>query len=100
MHNIRAWNKRTLGVDVESTPKAKRGRPKVSQVLTRYPPVKDTGDDEVTVKRNSLLLAKELDKEKPRKEVVLTLARQTYSTRRANILSESEDITASKSIMS
>lgn len=67
----------------------------MSQVLTRYPPMKDTGDDDVSVQRNTQQLAKELDKEKPRKEIVLTLARHTYTARRANILSESADITAS-----
>ena len=62
----------------------------MSQVLTRYPPMKDTGDDDITIDRNKQLLAKELQKERPRKEVVLSLARQTYSDRRATILSESD----------
>ena len=88
-----AAKKRPLS-DGESTPKAKRGRPKLSQVLTRYPPLKDTGEDHVTLGRNIELLHKELDNQRPRKEVVLTLAAQTYSSRREAVLSESEIVTA------
>ena len=79
--------------DGASTPKAKRGRPKVSCILTRYPPVRDTGDDDITVDRNILQLTKELQKEKPRREVVLSLAQQTYTSRRQETLSDSHDIT-------
>ena len=75
--------------DSDSTPKAKRGRPRVSLVLTRYPPVRDTGDDDIAVQRNTQLLIKEVQKDRPRKEVVCSLARQTYSSRRQKILSSS-----------
>ena len=90
MHNLKAKKRATS--DCESTPKAKRGRPKISLVLTRYPPIKDTGDDDITVQRNMQLLIKEVQKERPRKEVVLSLARQTYSARRQKILSNSDEI--------
>ena len=80
--------KKRAASDCESTPKAKRGRLKVSLVLTRYPP----GNDDITVQRNLQLLLKEVQKDRPRKEVVLSLARQTYSARRQNILSSSEEI--------
>lgn len=78
----------------DSSPKAKRGRPKVSHVLARYPPLRDTEDDEITFVRNINLIEKELDKERPRKEVLLSLVRQTYGARRQQILSESEETTA------
>lgn len=94
MHNLKARNKRPA-TDGESTPKAKRGRPKQSLVLTRYPPMKHVGDDEVSVSRNTQLLHKELEKDKPRKEIVLSLARQTYFSRRAQVLSEAEEVSAS-----
>jgi len=77
VHNLRGRMKR-LNEDGNSTPKAKRGRPKVSCILTRYPPMRDTGDDDITAERNLQQLAKELQKEKPRREVVLLLVRQTY----------------------
>ena len=80
MHNLKA--RKRVNSDSKSTPKAKRGRPRVSLVLARYPPMKDTGDDDIAVQRNNQLLIKELQKDRPRKEVVCSLARQTYSTRR------------------
>ena len=67
----------------------------MSQILTRYPPVRDTGDDEITVHRNIELLRKELDSQKPRKEIVLTLSAQTFISRREAILNESAEVTAS-----
>ncbi len=45
-HILKARTKRPLQDAESTTPKAKRGRPKQSLVLTRYPPVKDFGDDE------------------------------------------------------
>ena len=70
----------------------------MSQVLTRYPPLRDTGDDDITTSRNKELLIKELEKDSPRKEIVLSPSRQTYGDRRATILSESEDISVSSLI--
>lgn len=66
----------------------------MSQVLARYPPLRDTRDDDVTITRNKNLIEKELGKERPRKEVLLSLVRQTYSSRRQQILTESEETTA------
>ena len=91
MHNLKA--KKRVSSDSESTPKAKRGRPKISLVLTRYPPVQDTGDDDVTVQRNMQLLNKELQKDRPRKEIILALARQTYPARRQRILAGCDNLT-------
>ena len=85
VHNLKARTKRPS--DGEGTPKAKRGRPKVSLVLTRYPPMRDFGDDDIAMERNLQQLKMELDKDK---QVVLSLSRQTYSARRTVILSESD----------
>ena len=79
--------------DADGSPKAKRGRPKVSQVLTRYPPLRDTDDDQIAVERN-IIISKELEKESPRKEILLSLVRQTFGARRQQILAESEATTA------
>lgn len=88
-------NKQPLSeTDTDSSPKAKHGRPKVTQVLARYPPLRDTRDDDVTITRNMNLIEKELGKERPRKEVLLSLVRQTYSARRQQVLTESEETTA------
>ena len=45
--------------------------------------------------RNREELTKELKREKPKKDVVLTLSRQTFFPRRADILSDSLDVCAS-----
>ena len=50
-----ASRKRQTTSDVEGTPKSKRGRPKLIALQLRYPPVKDTGDDEDTIARNQCL---------------------------------------------
>ena len=44
--------------------------------------------------RHMLELSKELRKNKPRKDVILSLSSHTFSRRRAEILSDSEDICA------
>ena len=63
-------------------------------MLARYPPLWDTGDDDVNLTRNISVIEKELDKERPRKEVILSLVRQTYGARRQRISAESEEMTA------
>ena len=79
----------------DQTPKSKRGRPKKKTLLlTRYPPLRDTADDSITVSRNMLLLQKELEKENPRKEIVLSLSRQTFTKRREDVLLDSDEISA------
>ena len=62
-------------------------------MLTRYPPLRDTEDADITFETNNYLL-KELEQDRPRKEIILFLAQQTYSICRVAILSES-DTTAS-----
>ena len=64
----------------------------MSSVLTSYPLLMDTGDDEITVKCNCELLIKEVQNDKPRKEVVCVLARQTYYTRPQKIILTSDDM--------
>ena len=95
-HNayISANRKRDSDADGDSTPKAKRGRPEQSQVLTRYPPLKNTNDDELTDERNKQRLSDELSKDRPRKETVILLARHTFKARRSDILAWVEEDTA------
>ena len=55
IHNVTNVNlKRELVGSEEEAPVAKRGRPKQVAKITRYPPLKDTGegDDDVTIQRN------------------------------------------------
>ena len=64
-------------------------------MLTRYPSLMDTGDDEITVKCNCELLIKEVQKDRPRKEVVCVLARQIYYIRRQKIISTTDEMSIS-----
>ena len=54
--------------------------------------VKDTEDDDVAFERNRGELTKELGRDKPRKEIVLSLSRQTFLGRRSSVLSPAEDV--------
>lgn len=56
--------------------------------------VRDTEDDDIATQRNRQELKKELQREKPKKEIILSLARQTYASRRASVLSEDDDVCA------
>lgn len=62
-------------------------------VLARYLPLKDSVDD-IERHFDFAQLQKALEKESPRKDVFLSLARQTFESRRASILSDSTDVTA------
>ena len=81
--------KRVATNDGESSP-IKRGRPKGCSLLNRYTPVNEDLNDEASSDRNIRALKKEMEKEKPRKECVLSLLRQTFSSRREDILSNSD----------
>ena len=97
IHNITSsTRKRQPSNDLESTPKAKRGRPKQASILSRYPPMKDVGDDDLVVSRNHAKLEKEMKEGRPRKEVILLLARETFSMRRIAVLAEQDTVTASE----
>lgn len=54
--------------------------------MDRYPPITHLSD-EATHHRNTAALEKELEKAKPRKEVLLELMKATFSRRREQILS-------------
>ena len=97
IHNVTSGiRKRQLTSLETEAPVAKRGRPKMVPKATRYPPLSDTGcgDDDITIQRNHDKLQKEVAEKTPRKEVILALARQTFSFRRTQILSEDSSISA------
>ena len=54
-----------------------------------------TDDDDVAISRNREELKKELQRERPKKEIILSLSRQTFCARRAEVLSEASDVCVS-----
>lgn len=87
-YNMRSTfaRKRMANDEGESSP-VKRGRPKGCSIFSRYPPVNEDVNDEASSDRNIKALKKEMEREKPRKECVLSLLRHTFSSRREDILS-------------
>ena len=65
----------------------KRGRPKVSTLLERYPTLSFSEDDEEAVKRNLIKLKEECMKPNPSKTDLIPLQRSTFSSRSEFILS-------------
>ena len=90
VHNVSKTGTKRATENAADSPPRKHGRPR--NVFSRYPPIKDDSVDDVATSRNETALAKELSKEKPRKDIVLQLAQQTYISRRQFILSESGDL--------
>ena len=58
------------------------------------PIVRSATDDDMVRQKNREELNKEVQKEKPKKEVLLVLSRHTFSERRALVVSESDDVSA------
>lgn len=98
MHNVRSAcaKKRPSSDEGQGTP-VKKGRPKGSS-LHRYPPLPEVNMDAASNERNMNALKKEMDREKPRKDVVLSLLKQTFSTRRDEIVSDCSDVTVTSII--
>lgn len=75
IHNINSSSRKRQHSGEMETPKEKRGLPKQDALLSRYPPLRDTDDDDVATTRNLQKLHKEA---RPKKEVVLVLARDRH----------------------
>lgn len=85
IHNVNSsTRKRQPSGGTNTTPKAKRGRPKQSSIMTRYPSLMDVDDDEVTINRNYTKLQREVAEDRPKKDVVLRLARDIFPMRRGH----------------
>lgn len=95
IHNTR--KRSAVMSDASEHSPAKRGRPKINTVLSRYPPIRQDldGDDEVSISRNIKALEKEMQKQHPRKEAILPLMKQTFPTRRQDVLLPSAEVSFS-----
>ena len=82
------YNTHKRQVSEYETPPAKRGRIKVACVLARYPPIAYDSNDEIANSRNLEALKKEMERGKPRKEFVLSPMKETFTSCREVILSD------------
>ena len=73
-------------------PESKRGRPKIYKSMTRYPPVVGAPLDQTSLEKHQHKIKVELEKENPKKQILLPLMEQTYLARREMILSEGVSI--------
>ena len=86
IYNVEKGRKRKERENSEEHTTPKRGRPKKNvSIHSRYPAVELEGD-EITYKRNCTAIMKECEKNKPRKDIILPLLKETYSYRRSYIL--------------
>lgn len=99
VHNVRSASakKRPPSDEGESKP-VKKGRPKGSSLLNRYPPISEGKHDAASTERNMIALQREMQKERPRKDVILSLLSQTFETRRDEILSDGSNVTVTSII--
>ena len=91
VHNMRAASKRLANDDAGSSP-SKRGRPKGSLLQRHYPPLNIDADfsDTSTNERNLKVLSKELERDTPRKDIILSLMKSTFGVRQEEILLDSD----------
>ena len=83
VHNVRsACAKKRPSVDEAQGTPVKRGRPKGTSLLNRYPPLPEGMNDAASYQRNIAALQREMEKERPKKDVVLSLLNQTFATHR------------------
>lgn len=93
VHNVRSASLRKRPSTEDAEIPRKRGRPK--SCMSRYPPLSDIcaeGNDDVCNERNLQMLCREMERDKPRKEHVLTLMRHTFTIRREYVLSETDEV--------
>ena len=80
VYNVQKGCRRREDDSSQPTKKKRKG-------LDRYPPVANPSD-EATYNRHASAMEKELEKVKPRKEVLLELMKATFPQRRRQILSD------------
>lgn len=99
VHNVRSTcaKKRSSMDEGQGTP-VKKGRPRGMSLLNRYPPLPEGDNDDASTQRNVNALKKEMERERPRKDVVLSLLTQTFAARREEIVSDGSDITVTSII--
>ena len=91
VYNVEKSRKRKASDSIDETPR-KRGRPKrVMNLESRYPSIRPQ-EDESAQQQHLPAISKELEKEKPRKEILLPLMKSTFYARRQYILNSSDSV--------
>lgn len=88
VYNIEKSRKRKTTLDLDEIPR-KRGRPKRSLDI-RYPSI--TPGDASVQQQHVQAISKELEKEKPRKDILLPLMKTTFYARRQYILANDDSV--------
>ena len=97
VYNVEKSRKRTrTGPDVEDSTPKKRGRPKRSSNLeSRYPLIQSNEPcDDVSQHQYMQAISKEIEKDKPRKDILLPLMKSTFGVRREYILNSDDSVFA------
>ncbi len=92
VYNVEKSRKRKASDSDIGTPARKRGRPKrlVISLESRYPTVSPQFDGER--EKEQAALTKEMEKDKPRKNIVVQLMKETFYSRRQYILLNDESV--------
>lgn len=88
VHNTKGSAKRKAVGKPEGSREPKRGRPRMSQTLLRYPPISVSSIDECTVEAHIQKIKAEMERQSPRKQILLPLMEHTFVSRRELILSD------------
>ena len=86
VYNVEKSRKRAVVDSIDDTPK-KRGQPKkrVISLASRYPSIQPNGNDSAQ-QQHTQAISKEMEKDKPRIDVLLPLMKSTFYARRQCIL--------------
>ena len=90
VYNVEKSNVRKPSAEADSTDVPPKKKYKVSSL---YPPLDHSqAADDITFERHYSAMENELSKDKPRKEVVANLMRQTFIQRRDFVLNDAESV--------
>lgn len=94
VYNVEKNRKRKVGDSEDgSDVPSKRGRPKrIISLESRYPSVRQAEGQEVV--QVDVAILKEMEKERPRRDVLLSLMKSSFCSRRQCILHNEESVTA------
>ena len=92
VYNVEKSRKRAAVDEIDDTPK-KRGRPKrIINLATRYPSIQLCAQGDHLDQQHIQAISKEMENDKPRKEILLPLLKSTFYVRRQYILENDDSV--------